>query len=133
MPMRRTLAGTVRRPRLGPAPLGRMPLVAPALLGCPPWWDAVADPKAGAVPDGVRRHALEQLHGDANAILAWTRPIITISSTGSKSSSLPWWGYWVRGYLVAWSSTGLNTTVRQLICLFMQRLRSILMAVERYG
>jgi peptidoglycan/xylan/chitin deacetylase (PgdA/CDA1 family) len=47
--------------------------VAPAMLGSTPWWDALADPKLGAVPDDVRRHALERLHGEAIAIFEWTK------------------------------------------------------------
>ena len=58
--------------------------VAPALLGSTPWWDSLADPKVGAVPDDVRRHALEELHGDANAILGRAKlasPALTAAST----------------------------------------------------
>jgi peptidoglycan/xylan/chitin deacetylase (PgdA/CDA1 family) len=63
----------------------RMPatiFVAPAILSSTPWWDALADPKTGVVRDDLRRHALEQLHGDANAILASEK-------SKSRTSTLP--------------------------------------------
>ena len=47
--------------------------VAPALLGCVPWWDTLADPKHGTVSGDVRRHALEALRGNATAILGWAQ------------------------------------------------------------
>lgn len=45
--------------------------VAPALLGTVPWWDVLAESKRGAVPDDLRRHALDILAGKAEAILPW--------------------------------------------------------------
>jgi peptidoglycan/xylan/chitin deacetylase (PgdA/CDA1 family) len=67
----------------------RMPatiFVAPAMLGSAPWWDTLADPRLGAVPDDVRHHALEQLHGETNAILARTN---LGSPTSTGPSRLP--------------------------------------------
>ena len=57
--------------------------VAPALLGCVPWWDTLAEPARGGVPDDLRRHALDVLGGDADAIIKWARS----ASTPPKSAS----------------------------------------------
>ncbi len=43
--------------------------VAPGLLGSAPWWDQLADPDQGCVPDGLRAHALGPLGGRAETIL----------------------------------------------------------------
>jgi len=45
--------------------------VAPALLGGDTWWDTLAEASEGAMPDDVRRHAIENLRGDRDAVLAW--------------------------------------------------------------
>jgi peptidoglycan/xylan/chitin deacetylase (PgdA/CDA1 family) len=47
--------------------------VAPGLLGQTTWWDALADPTSGLTPDDTRHHALTQLAGRADVILAWAR------------------------------------------------------------
>lgn len=44
--------------------------VAPELLGTPaPWWDLLADPAEGAVPEPIRIEALSRYHGDGRLIL----------------------------------------------------------------
>ena len=43
--------------------------IAPGLIGSTPWWDTLAEPATGIVPDDVRDHALEQLHGRQETIL----------------------------------------------------------------
>lgn len=45
--------------------------VAPGLLGGSTWWDALADPESGLTPDHARQHALTQLAGRSDAVLAW--------------------------------------------------------------
>lgn len=57
--------------------------VAPALLGCVPWWDTLAEPARGGAPDDLRRHALDVLGGDADAIIKWARSVSTVSSSAS--------------------------------------------------
>jgi peptidoglycan/xylan/chitin deacetylase (PgdA/CDA1 family) len=57
--------------------------VAPALIGCVPWWDTLADTARGGVPDDLRRHALEALGGDADAINKWARSVSRISRSAS--------------------------------------------------
>jgi len=47
--------------------------VAPALLGSVTWWDFLAKPAGGSVPDQVRQHALETLEGRTERILDWAR------------------------------------------------------------
>jgi peptidoglycan/xylan/chitin deacetylase (PgdA/CDA1 family) len=44
--------------------------VAPGLLGAPaPWWDLLADPAEGAVPEPIRIEALTRYHGEGQLIL----------------------------------------------------------------
>jgi peptidoglycan/xylan/chitin deacetylase (PgdA/CDA1 family) len=45
--------------------------VTPALLGKDTWWDVIANPAEGAVPEHARRHALEFLGGDRDAVIDW--------------------------------------------------------------
>jgi peptidoglycan/xylan/chitin deacetylase (PgdA/CDA1 family) len=45
--------------------------VAPGLLGGDTWWDRLAEPSGGVMPDDVRRHAIENLQGDRDDVLAW--------------------------------------------------------------
>jgi peptidoglycan/xylan/chitin deacetylase (PgdA/CDA1 family) len=45
--------------------------VAPGLLGGDTWWDRLAAAAGGVMPDDVRRHAIETLRGDRDAVLAW--------------------------------------------------------------
>jgi peptidoglycan/xylan/chitin deacetylase (PgdA/CDA1 family) len=46
--------------------------VAPAFVGGGAfWWDKLADPATGELPDGVRRHALERLEGRDSDVRAW--------------------------------------------------------------
>jgi peptidoglycan/xylan/chitin deacetylase (PgdA/CDA1 family) len=45
--------------------------VAPGLLGGDTWWDRLAEPSGGLMPDDVRRHAIENLQGDRDDVLAW--------------------------------------------------------------
>jgi peptidoglycan/xylan/chitin deacetylase (PgdA/CDA1 family) len=60
--------------------------VAPALLGSVPWWDTLAEPERGNVPDDLRRHALDVLGGDAEAILRWAP---SASPRSRSASTLP--------------------------------------------
>jgi peptidoglycan/xylan/chitin deacetylase (PgdA/CDA1 family) len=60
--------------------------VAPALLGSVPWWDTLAEPARGSVPDDLRRHALDALGGDAEAILRWAP---SASPRSKSASTLP--------------------------------------------
>ena len=46
-------------------------MVAPGLLGAAaPWWERLADPQTGAVPEARRDDALVRLAGDGEAVLA---------------------------------------------------------------
>jgi peptidoglycan/xylan/chitin deacetylase (PgdA/CDA1 family) len=45
--------------------------VAPGLLGGDTWWDRLAAASGGEMPDHVRRHAMENLRGDRDDVLAW--------------------------------------------------------------
>jgi len=45
--------------------------VAPGLLGGDTWWDRLAAVTGGVMPDDVRRHAIENLRGDREDVLAW--------------------------------------------------------------
>ncbi|MDP9203240.1 MAG: polysaccharide deacetylase family protein [Gemmatimonadota bacterium] len=58
--------------------------VAPALLGEVTWWDALSEPTYGAVPNDLRRHALETLAGDGKAILRWADT--SLPRSGSRST-----------------------------------------------
>jgi peptidoglycan/xylan/chitin deacetylase (PgdA/CDA1 family) len=51
--------------------------VAPDLLGRTTWWDELADPVSGAVPDPLRSHAMEVLAGRTDVVLQWARPVAT--------------------------------------------------------
>jgi len=44
--------------------------VAPGLLGGDTWWDRLAGAAGGEMADDVRRHAIENLRGDRDAVLA---------------------------------------------------------------
>jgi Predicted xylanase/chitin deacetylase len=44
--------------------------VAPGLLGRDTWWDRLAGAAGGVMSDDVRRHAIENLRGDRDAVLA---------------------------------------------------------------
>lgn len=44
--------------------------VAPSMLGSVPWWDILAEERGGAVPDDLRRRALDVHGGESEAILA---------------------------------------------------------------
>lgn len=46
--------------------------VCPGQLGLEGfWWDRLADPVTGLMPDRVRRHALTVLHGRQNEVMGW--------------------------------------------------------------
>lgn len=45
--------------------------VAPGILGSTTWWDILADPATGAVPEATRSHALDALSGRRSAVLDW--------------------------------------------------------------
>ncbi len=47
--------------------------VAPGLLGHVTWWDALARPGRAGLPDSVRSHALEQLAGKGDGVVAWAK------------------------------------------------------------
>jgi peptidoglycan/xylan/chitin deacetylase (PgdA/CDA1 family) len=48
-------------------------MVAPGILGTATWWDLLAPPGGGPVPEAVRRHCLETLQGRLEPILTWAR------------------------------------------------------------
>jgi peptidoglycan/xylan/chitin deacetylase (PgdA/CDA1 family) len=45
--------------------------VAPGLLGGITWWDYLADASGGVIPNQIRSHAIEQLQGDRDRVIAW--------------------------------------------------------------
>ncbi len=46
--------------------------VAPAFVGGRPfWWDVLADPRTGTVPETLRRRGLEECRGRDREVLAW--------------------------------------------------------------
>jgi peptidoglycan/xylan/chitin deacetylase (PgdA/CDA1 family) len=45
--------------------------VAPGILGSTTWWDILADPAIGEVPQAKRSYALDSLSGRQRAVLAW--------------------------------------------------------------
>lgn len=59
--------------------------VPPALLGCTPWWDILAERTSGIVPDRLQRHALEALGGHGGKILRWAQS----EMRSMAASSLP--------------------------------------------
>ncbi len=59
--------------------------VAPALAGTVTWWDALACPETGTIPESVRTEALHRLRGDARLVLGGARSDIRVSS----ASTLP--------------------------------------------
>lgn len=63
---------TLALPELARRQLPSTVFVTPGLLGrdgC--WWDLLADPRTGALPDGERDHVLVTLRGDLSAALHW--------------------------------------------------------------
>ena len=44
--------------------------VAPALLGAIPWWDTLADPGTGSVPEHIQQNALIALRGEQEKIVS---------------------------------------------------------------
>ena len=48
-------------------------MVAPGILGTATWWDLLAPPGGGPVPEAVRRHCLDALQGRLEQVLAWAR------------------------------------------------------------
>ena len=42
---------------------------APSLLGLTPWWDTLAEPPTGIIPDDVRDRALTELRGQQEAVV----------------------------------------------------------------
>lgn len=60
--------------------------VAPALLGSVTWWDILAKPAGGSVPDQVRQYALEMLEGRTERILDWAR---SVSAETMSPSAVP--------------------------------------------
>jgi len=65
-------AGTLQHavPELAARGLPATIFVAPGLLGAlAPWWDLLADPAQGAVPEPIRLEALTRYHGEGQLIL----------------------------------------------------------------
>jgi len=60
--------------------------VAPGLLGRDTWWDRLGEASGGAMPDDVRRHAIESLRGDRDAVLEW---FASSGRAGESSDALP--------------------------------------------
>jgi peptidoglycan/xylan/chitin deacetylase (PgdA/CDA1 family) len=58
--------------------------VAPALLRCTPWWDTLASPDTGDVPESVRTNALERLDGKTELVLGFARSKTPVPTSNSK-------------------------------------------------
>jgi peptidoglycan/xylan/chitin deacetylase (PgdA/CDA1 family) len=58
-------------PELARRDLPATVFVAPGILGSTMWWDILADPAIGAVPEAKRSHALDSLSGRQSTILEW--------------------------------------------------------------
>jgi peptidoglycan/xylan/chitin deacetylase (PgdA/CDA1 family) len=58
--------------------------VAPGLLGGDTWWDRLAEAGGGTMPNDVRHHAIENLHGDRSDVLSWFA-----SQGGALATSAP--------------------------------------------
>lgn len=58
-------------PELARRDLPATVFVAPGILGSTTWWDILADPAMGEVPQAKRSYALDSLSGRQSAVLSW--------------------------------------------------------------
>jgi peptidoglycan/xylan/chitin deacetylase (PgdA/CDA1 family) len=61
--------------------------VAPALLAGTTWWDELAAPATGVIPDDARQHALTVLGGNGQQVLTWAAT--TTAPTTKSTTALP--------------------------------------------